>query len=89
MKPARGVHPSQGSVDLGLQGCWDMGQCYPGDSGDAASGWRAPKRGERAGVETGGCREGSLGLGAVGVQSVSAERGGVAGQEAAAMVESS
>lgn len=48
-----------------------------------------PKRGERAGVETGGCWEGSLGLGAVGVQSVSAERGGVAGQGAAAMAESS
>lgn len=50
-----------------------MGQRYSGDSGDAASGWNAPKRGERAGVGTGGCGEGGLGLGAVGVQSVSAE----------------
>ena len=51
-----------------------MGQRYSGDSGDAASGWNAPKRGERAGVGTGGCGEGGLGLGAVGVQSVSVSK---------------
>lgn len=66
-----------------------MGQRYPGDSGDAASGWNAPQRGERAGVGTGGCGEGGLGpLGAVGIQSVSASWGGGAGQGTAAAMES-
>lgn len=71
----------------GLTGMLGLGASAIQATLEIASGWRAPKRGE-GGVGTGGCREGSLGLGAVAVQSVSAEGWGRRGQ-GAAVVESS
>ena len=66
-----------------------MGQRYSGNSGDTARGWNAPKRGERAGVGTGGCGEKVLALVLWGFSLCQRRGAGVVAQGAAATMESS